>query len=115
MTPLLVHGQSEPRATAARSRAEEGSRREAEAQDDQGNTKTRNTEKQEGEVDFPGKALAGAASAAPARALPGQLARRQQSEPPLSPRVPTQPTALELGLGRHLRGGMQIFVKNINM
>ena len=39
-------------------------------------------------MDSPGKALAGAASAAPARALPGKLAQRQQSEPPLSPRVP---------------------------
>jgi hypothetical protein len=43
-------------------------------------------------VDSPGKTLAGAASAAPARALLGQLARRQQSKPPLSPRVPTPPT-----------------------
>ena len=33
LTPLLVHGQSEPRAAATLSRAEEGSRREAEAQD----------------------------------------------------------------------------------
>ena len=39
-------------------------------------------------MDSPGKALAEAASAAPARALPGQLAQHQQSEPPLSPRVP---------------------------
>ena len=46
----------------------------------------------EGEVDSPGKILTGAASAALARALPEQLARRQQSMPPLSPRVPTPPT-----------------------
>ena len=39
-------------------------------------------------MDSPGKTLAGAASAAPARALPGQLAQRQQSEPLLSPGVP---------------------------
>ena len=110
-----MHGQSEPRAAATLSRAEEGSRREAEAQDNQDNAKTRNTKEQEGEVDSPGKALAGVASAAPARALPGQLAQHQQSEPPLSPRFPTQPTTLELGLGRHLRGGMQIFVKTIEM
>ena len=75
LTPLLVHGQSEPRATATLSRAKEGNREEAGAQDGQGNTKTRNTKEQEGKVDSPGKALAGAASAAPARALPGQLAQ----------------------------------------
>ena len=39
-------------------------------------------------MDSPGKALAGAASAAPARALPRQLAQHQQCEPPLSPRFP---------------------------
>ena len=65
--------------------------------------------------DTPGKTLAGATSVAPARACPGKLAQHQQSEPPLSPRVPTQPATLEPGLGRHLRGGMQIFVKIINM
>ena len=43
---------------------------------------------QEVKVDSPGKTLAGVASAAPTRALPGQLAQHQQSEPPLSPRVP---------------------------
>ena len=73
---------------ATLSRAEEGSRREAGAQDGQGNAMTRNTKEQEGKVDSPGKALAGAASAALARAFPGQLARHQQSEPPLSPKVP---------------------------
>ena len=40
----------------------------------------------EGEVDSPGKTLAGVASAASARTLPGQLAWLQQSAPPLSPR-----------------------------
>ena len=83
-----MHGQSEPRAAATPSRAEEGSRREAKAQDNRGNAKTRNTKEQEGEVDSPGKAPAGAVSPAPARGMPGQLAQRQQSEPPLSPRVP---------------------------
>ena len=87
-----MHGQSEPRAAATLSRAEEGSRREAKAQDNQGNAKTRNTGEQEGEVGSLGKILAEAASAVPARALPGQLARCQQSKPPLSPRVPTPPT-----------------------
>ena len=114
LTPLLVHGQSEPRAAATLSRAEEGSQREAEAQDNQGDAKTRSVGGQEGEVDSLGKILAEAASAAPARALPGQLAQRQQSAPPLSPRVPTPSTTLEPRLGRHLHGGMQIFVKIIS-
>ena len=70
-----MHGQLEPRATVTLSGAEEGSQREAEAQDGQGNTKTNDTKEREGEVDPPGKALAGAASAAPARAFPGRLAR----------------------------------------
>ena len=51
LTPLLVHGQSEPRTTAARSRAKEGSRREAKAQDGQRNAKTKDTKEREGEVD----------------------------------------------------------------
>ena len=63
----------------------------------------------------PGKTLAGAASTAPARTVPGQVTRRQRSTPPLSPRVPTAPTTtLEPRLGRHLHGGMQIFVKIMN-
>ena len=74
-TPLPVHGQSEPRAAATLNMAEEGSRREAGAQDGQGNAMTRNTKEQVGEVESPGKALAGAASAALARALPEQLAQ----------------------------------------
>ena len=56
-----MHGQS---STATLSKAEEGSRREAEAQDGQGNAKTKDTKEREGEVDSPGKILAGAASAA---------------------------------------------------
>ena len=43
LTPLLVHEHSEPRGAATLSRAEEGSRREAEARGNQGNAKTRNT------------------------------------------------------------------------
>ena len=45
--------------TATLSRAGEGSRREAEAQDGQGNAKTKDTKEREGEVGSPGKALAG--------------------------------------------------------
>ena len=69
MTPLLVHGQSEPRATATLSRAEEGSRREAEAQDNQGNAKTRNAREQEGEVGSLGTILAEAAPRNPGKSL----------------------------------------------
>ena len=115
LTPLFVHGQSEPRATATLSRSEEGSQREAKTRDNQGNAKTRSAGEQEGEVDSLGKILAEAASAAPARALTGQLARCQWSEPPLSPQAPTQSTTLEPRVGRRLYGGMQIFVKIINM
>ena len=114
MTPLLVHGQSEPRSAATVNKVEEGSQREAEARDDQGDDKTGSTGGQEVEVDSLGKILAGAAPAAPARALPGQLSQCQRSKPPLSPPTPTQPAALEPGLGRHLRGGMQIFMKTKN-
>ena len=110
-----MHEQSEPRATATLSRAEEGSRREAKTRDNQGNTKTGMAGEQLGKVDSLSKILAEAASAAPARALPGQLAQCQRSKPPLSSQAPTQPTTLEPGLGRRLCGGMQIFVKIINI
>ena len=66
-TPLLVHGQSEPHLRPHLA----GQREEAKAQEYQRH------KEQEGEVESPGKTLAGAASAAPARALPGQLAQRQ--------------------------------------
>ena len=76
-----------------------GGQREAEAQD---NAKAKNTKKQRDGAGSPGKILAGAARP------------HQWSKPPLSPPVPTQPTTLGPGLGRHHRGGMQIFVKIIN-
>ena len=43
--------------------------------------------------------------------MPRQLAPHQQSEPPLSPRSPTPSSTWGQGSGRHLCGGMQIFVK----
>ena len=97
LTPLLVHGQSEPRTTATLSRAEEGSRREAEAQDNQGNAKTRNTGEQEGEVDSLSKILAEAASAAPASPFAGATRPHQWREPPLNPRPPMSTTTLDQG------------------
>src|SRR3990170_6683582 len=72
-----MHGQSEPRATATLNRAEEGSRREAKAQDNQSNAKTRNTKSKSarwatprqdpcrGGPHIPGKSLAGAACLTP--------------------------------------------------
>ena len=71
MTPLLVHGQSEPRAAAAHSRAEEGNRRETKAQDKQGDAKTRSIKERRGEVDSLGKILAKAAPRSPGKSLAG--------------------------------------------
>ena len=84
---------------ATPSRTGEVNQGKTEAQDSQGNAKAKNTKKQRGKAGPPGKTLAGAARP------------HQRSEPPSSPRVPTQLTTLKLGLGRHLHGGMQIFVK----
>ena len=59
---------------AAPSRTGEVNRGKTEVQDIQGNAKAKNTKKQKDEVGSPGKTLAGAASAAPTRPLPGRLA-----------------------------------------
>ena len=68
-TPLLMHGQSEPRPWPHQA----GQRREAGAQGNQSNAKTKRHKDQEGEVDSPGKTLAGAL----ARALRGRPPRPQ--------------------------------------
>ena len=68
---------------ATLSRAEEGTQRHKTSK-----TTRQRRKEQEGEVDSPSETLVRAASAVPARALPGQLAQRQQSVPPLSPRFP---------------------------
>ena len=62
-------------------------------------------------MDSPGKTLAGGASTATARALPGQLAQTPAGLPPSSLRVLMPSTTLEPKLGRRLHGGMRIFVK----
>ena len=108
-----------PAATLSRARGRSRSARTPESAPAKGTRRAKRRQDQrhkerEGEVDSPGKSLAGAASAAQARALPGQLAQRQQGAPPLSPRVPTPSTTLEPRLGRHLHGGMQIFAKIIS-
>ena len=86
-----------PKATP--SRAGEVNQGKTKAQDSQSNAKTENAKRQRGGSVSPSKTLAGAARP------------HQRSEPPSSPQVPTQPTTLELGLGRHLHGAVQIFVK----
>ena len=57
--------------TATLSRAGEGSRREAEAQDGQSNAKTKDTKEREGKVDSLGKILAGAGLRGPGKNLAG--------------------------------------------
>ena len=83
-----MHGQSEPHATATLSRAQEGSRREAKAQDGQGNAKTKDTKEGEGEVDSPGKALARGSLRGPGKSLAGatcpMLTERATLEPTVS-------------------------------
>ena len=83
-----------------------------EAQDSQGNAKAKNTKKQRGEAGSPGKNLAGGGLSGPCKTLAGAARPHQLSEPPLSP--PTPNKRVGTGLGRHLRGGMQIFVKTKN-
>ena len=69
MTPLIVHGQSDPHPAATLSRAEEGSRREAEAQDNQGDSKIISAGGKEGEVESLDKILAEAAPRSPGKSL----------------------------------------------
>src|SRR4051812_13497747 len=86
-TPLLVHGQSEPCAAATRSRAKEGSRREAEAQQKTIKATPRpETQDNKGVGWSPlTRPLPGQASAAPARTLPGQLAQTPTERATLEP------------------------------
>ena len=65
MTPLLVHGQSEPRAMATLSRAGERSRSTRQLRQRQG----QRHKEQEGEVDSPGKTLAGRSLRSPGKSL----------------------------------------------
>ncbi|XBH68259.1 hypothetical protein VPH35_096472 [Triticum aestivum] len=85
--------------TTTSSRTGEVSQGKTEAQDNQSNVKAKTT-KSRGTKQVP-----------PARPLPGQLAPHQQSEPPLSPRPPAPSSTWGHGSGRHLCGGIQIFVK----
>ena len=85
--------------TVTLSRTGEVSQGKTEAQDEQSNANSKTTKSR------------GTKQVSTARPLPGQLAPHQQSEPPLSPRSPTPSSTWGQGSGRHLRGGMQIFVK----
>ena len=85
--------------TATPSRMREVSQGKIEAQDNRSNTKAKTT-KSRGMKQVP-----------PARPLPGQRAPLEQREPPLSPRSPTPSSMWGQGSGRHLCGGIQIFVK----
>ena len=98
LTPLLVHGQSEPPATATHRHGRKGKPgRSRSHKDKRSNNKDQGHEDQMGEAGFPSRTLA-------------RVARpRQPSEPPLSP--PTLDECVGTRLGRHLCGGMQIFVK----
>ena len=110
-----MHGQSEPRATATLSRAEEGSRREAEAQDGQGNTKTKDTKEREGEVDSPGKILAGAGLRGPGKNLAGATCPTPAERATLEPKVSNITNHIGTKAREAPPGGMQIFVKVVSM
>ena len=100
LTPLLVRGQSEPR--ARHDHTQQGKGGEPEHKTVKATPRPETPKSKRARWTSPGRTLAGAAAAAPARALPGRLAQHQQSAPPLSPRVPTPSTTLEPRLGRHL-------------
>ena len=87
MTPLLVHGQSEPHVATAHSGAEEGSWRETKAQDKQRNAKTRSIKEKGGEVDSPGKALAGGNLHGPGKSLAGATFPTPVKRATLEPKV----------------------------
>ena len=82
LTPLLVHGQSEPRATAALGKAGEVNRGRTIETKQAKRRQGQDHREQMDEAGFPGKTLAGAASAAPARPLPGQLAHTGRASHP---------------------------------
>ena len=94
---------------ATPSRAGEVNRGKTKAQDGESNAKMKTAKKQIGEADSPGKILARGSLSGPGKTLAGVARPHQLSEPPLSP--PMLDKRIGTGLGRHLCGGMQIFVK----
>ena len=81
------------------------------AQDKQSNGKDQGHKDRMDEAGFPGKNPCRGSLSGPGKTLAKVALPHQLSELPLSPRAPTPSTTLEPRLGRHLRGGMQIFVK----
>ena len=110
-TPLLVHGEPEPRAMATHNRAKEGSRREAEG--------SRQTRQHQGPRPQSADGRSRLPRQDPCRGQPPQprCAPCRGSSPTLAERATLKPMASNVnnhvgpGLGRHLHGGMQIFVK----
>ena len=96
---------------ATLSRAEEGSRREAEAQDGQGNTKTRNTKSKGGKVDSPRQDPCRGGLRGPGKSLAEATCPTPARPPPVSLRVMTPSTNVKTEAQERLRGGMQIFVE----
>ena len=75
MTPSLVHGQSEPPATATHKQGRKGKpERSRSHKANKATTKTKATKIRWMEQFSPARILTGAASTAPARPLPGELA-----------------------------------------
>ena len=114
LTPLLVRGRSEPRAATTLSREEQGSRREAEGPRQTRQHQGRDHKEQRDEAGSPDKTLARAASAAPTRPLPGWFAQTPVECATIEPTVSNNINHVGPGLGRHLHGGMHIFVKTEN-
>ena len=99
MTPLLVHGQSEPRAMATLSRAEEGSRREAEAQDKQDNAKTKNPKSRGAKQVPPARPLPGGLSG-PGKTLAGTAGPTPTERATIEPTAPNAVINMGPGLGK---------------
>ena len=105
-TPLLVRGQLESRLRPHLV----GLRKEATSQDNQNNAKPE-TRRAEGRDGLPRQSPCRGGLRSPGKNLAGATFPTPAEPHPLSPRVPTPSTTLESRLGRHLHGGMQIFVE----
>ena len=82
------------------------------AQDEQSNDKNQDHKDRMDETGFPSKDPCRGSLSGPGKTFVGATRPHQQSEPPLSP--PMLDKRIRTGLGRHLHGGMQIFVKTKN-
>ena len=82
------------------------------AQDKQSNDKDQGHKDRMDKAGFPDKDPCQGSLSGPGKTLAGGARPHHLSEPPLSP--PTLDKHIGTGLGKHLRGGMQIFVKTKN-